>query len=220
MYIMTSDNIPDQRINDPFHNTCYAGLSGFSSGSGGYLRTWEGGSLVAAAAFYYDDPQYRWFVRHRNLYLGSEGGYHFPMHSAYDTVGSGRAARAIPGRPRCRSTPSGFYGVLSNPHAPAAMSGGCAARRTCRTRRPTAFRSGTDSSRRTPTCIWPPVDMYLEYPTQDNSIARYTDLGDIWLYANTYDGSTWSRSVVNCSDRRELRPRAACQIEALANLAR
>ena len=35
MYLMTSDNIPDQRINDPLNNTCYAGLSGFSSGSGG-----------------------------------------------------------------------------------------------------------------------------------------------------------------------------------------
>ena len=61
-------------------------------------------------------------------------------------------------------------------------------------------------------------DMSLEYPTQNNSVARYTDLGDIWLYANTYDGSTWSRSVVNCSTGGSFVPRAACQIEALANL--
>ena len=87
MYIMTTDNLRDQRINDPLNNACYAGLSGFSSGNGCHLRAWAGGSLVVAAAFYYDDPQCRWFVRNRNLCLGSEGGYHFPMHSAYDMVG-------------------------------------------------------------------------------------------------------------------------------------
>lgn len=218
MYIMTSDNIPDQRINDPLNNTCYAGLSGFSSGSGGNLRTWEGGSLVAAAAFYYDDPQYRWFVRNRNLYLGSEGGYYFPMHSAYDTVGKVEpptrylGARALPIDER-------IYGVLSNPQTPG--------RSEARLRLPpdlphmaadrVSIRDGFEQ-KDAYMYLATSQDMYLEYPAQNNSIARYTDLGDIWLYANTYDGSTWSRSVVNCSTGGSFVPRAACQLEALANL--
>ncbi|MCR4412838.1 MAG: hypothetical protein NUV77_10490, partial [Thermoguttaceae bacterium] len=218
MYIMTSDNIPDQRINDPLNNTCYAGLSGFSSGSGGHLRTWEGGSLVAAAAFYYDDPQYRWFVRHRNLYLGSEGGYHFPMHSAYDTVGKVEPPTRYLGA-RALGIDERIFGVLSDPHAPG--------RHEWRLRLPpdlpheaadrVSIRDGFDQNDAY-MYLATSQDMYFEYPAQNNSIARYTDLGDIWLYTNTYDGSTWSRSVVNGSNGGSFVPRAACQIRALANL--
>jgi hypothetical protein len=195
MYIMTSDNIPDQRINDPFNNTCYAGLSGFSSGAGGYLRTWEGGSLVVAAAFYYDGPQYRWFVRNRNLYLGSEGGYYFPMHSAYDTVGKVEPPTRYLGV-RALAIDERIYGVLSNPHAPG--------RWETRLRLPpdlphkaadrVSIRDGFEQ-KDAYLYLATSQDMYLEYPTQNNSIARYRDLGDIWLYTNSSPSSRPARTT-------------------------
>jgi hypothetical protein len=220
MFIMTSDNIPNMRINDPLNSTCYAGLSGFSSGNGCHIRTWAGGSLVVAAAFYYDDPQCRWFVRNRNLSLGSEGGYHLPMHSAYDMVGKVEpptrylGVRALPFDER-------IYRALSNPETPGRWEmrlrllpdlPSKAADRV-------SIRDGFDQQDAY-MYLATSQDMRLDFPTQNNSIARYTDLGDIWLYANTYDGSTWSRSVVNCSNGGSFVPRAACQIDALANFGR
>jgi len=100
-----------------YEDRCYAGLSGFSSQDGGLARFWTGGSLLVAAAFYYDDPQYRWFVRNRNLRLGSEAAYPYGMHSPYDAVGPIEAptrycgVHALPFDER-------IYNVLNTPQAP------------------------------------------------------------------------------------------------------
>ena len=57
---MTSDNfsIGGQW---PFHG-CYAGLGGFASEPGGLTGGMVGRGLIDAAAFYNDDPQYRWLM--------------------------------------------------------------------------------------------------------------------------------------------------------------
>lgn len=219
MYIMTSDNIPyHYGFNDPLNGPCYAGLSGFSSGTGGLTGAWEGGSLLAASSFYYDDPQYRWFVRNRGLYVGSEAAYHCGMHSTCDSVGAVEpptrylGVRALPMDER-------INGVLSNPQAPGRME--------MQLRLPPdnpdkaadrlTFRDGFDP-KDAYLFLATSQDMFVGYPTQNNTIARYTDLSDIWLYTNTYDGATWSRSVVNSSTGGSFVPRAACTLEAMANL--
>jgi hypothetical protein len=218
MYIMTSDNIPYHYIADPHIGPCYAGLSGFSSSDGGEHGAWEGASLVCAAAFYYDDPQYRWFVQNRGQYVGSEAAFHYGMHPACEMVGPAEmptrylGVRALPMDER-------IFDVLSNPQTPGRME--------VRLRIPpdlpgkaldrVSFRDGFD---RNDAYLYLAAsqDMFFDYPTQNNSIARYSDLNNVWLYSNTYDGSTWSRSVVNCSTGGNFVPRAACQLEALANL--
>jgi hypothetical protein len=219
MYIMTSDNIPyHYGFNDPLNGPCYAGLSGFSSGTGGITGAWEGGSLLAAAAFYYDDPQYRWFVRNRGLYVGSEAAYHCGMHSTCDSVGAVEPPARYLG---VRSLPMDerIYATLSNPQTPGRME--MQLRLPPDNRDKAAdrltFRDGFDP-KDAYLFLATSQDMFVGYPTQNNTIARYTDLSDIWLYTNTYDGATWSRSVVNSSTGGSFVPRAACTLEAMANL--
>jgi hypothetical protein len=218
MYIMTSDNIPYHYMSDPHAGPSYSGLSGFSSTDGGEHGAWEGASLVCAAAFYYDDPQYRWFVQNRGMYVGSEAAFHYGMHPSCEMVGPAEmptrylGVRALPMDER-------IFGVLSNYQTPGRFEMrlrippdlvGKAADRV-------SFRDGFDRNDAF-MYLATSQDMYFDYPTQNNSIARYSDLNNIWFFTNTYDGSTWSRSVVNCSTGGNFVPRAACQLEALANL--
>jgi len=53
---------------------------------------------------------------------------------------------------------------------------------------------------------------------QNNMIARFTDLGAIWLYTNVRDNSGWVRSLMSISNGRNYVPRTGCTLEALVNL--
>ena len=212
MYILTTDN-----IECGWSCGCYPGLAGFTSAPGGMTKGWLGGSLVMAAAFYYDDPQYRWLVRNRNLPQGSEAAGGLGMHSPYDAVGQ-------------VELPARYYGVCALPcderihglleDRELLKSGGIEGRLApeplAKSIDRVAFRDGFE-----------PNDAYLllatsediptRYPAQNNTIARFTDLGDIWLYTNTTDGTTWSRSAVCVSNGKGFVPRAGCTLEAMMN---
>jgi hypothetical protein len=78
-----------------------------------------------------------------------------------------------------------------------------------------AFRDGFD-----------PKDAYLFMPTsqgplpgflQSNALARYTDLGEVWLFHNT-TGGQGSRNMLVISNGKPCEPRAACSLEAQADL--
>jgi hypothetical protein len=217
MYILSTDNVPSANV--PSWG-CYVGLAGFTSGPGGMTTTWLGGSLVAAAACYYDDPQYRWFVRNRHLPQNSEAASAFGIHSPMDAVG------AI-------AEPTRYYGVRSVPfderlyavadHPPPNNDGPVFASRLPPGPREKAvdriaFRDG-----------FLPDDPYLflatsqslrsDHPRQNNSIARLTDLGDVCLYTNTANNTLWARNVLSVSNGRGGDPaRTGCTQDALANL--
>jgi hypothetical protein len=73
-----------------------------------------------------------------------------------------------------------------------------------------------------------PQDAYLFLATtqrlhdilvgQNNSLARYTDLGDVWLFHNTMLSTCWARNVVSISNGKPFVPATGCLIDALANL--
>jgi hypothetical protein len=113
MYIMTVDNLPARW---GAHGT-YIGLSGFSGGQGVMFMSFFGGGLVDEAAFYYDDPQYRWLARNGADIKWSRGSGWYAMHA--DTVDEAvkpeipatyDAVRAFPFDER-------FYGVLNDPRS-------------------------------------------------------------------------------------------------------
>ena len=216
MYILTTDNVPSANV--PSWG-CYAGLAGFTSGPGGMTTTWLGGSLVTAAAFYYDDPQYRWFVRNRQMPQHSEAASAFAIHSPLDAVGEIAEPVRYCGV-RCVPFDERLYAVADHP--PPATDGPVFATRLPPGPRERAvdriaFRDG-----------FQPDDPYLfiatsqslrrDHPFQNNSIARFTDLGDIWLYTNTTNNTAWGRNVVSVSNGRGYTARAGCTLEALANL--
>jgi hypothetical protein len=214
LYVLTTDNlhVPGQW---PYYG-CYAGLSGFSSGPGGMTSTMVGRGLLDAAAFYTDDPQYRWLARNwlgpkwtvpatvMNIHLAPAGEAVKP--TMYDGV------RALPYDER-------LYGVLEDreSHGRAQVNCRLPAEPFERAVDRVAFRDGMD-----------PQDAYLflaasqdinrDYPAQNNSIARYTDLGELWLFHNTTSNTTWARNVVSLSNGGSYLPRASCLLEALANL--
>ena len=213
-YMLTSDNLFIEG-SSPFHG-CYVGLAGFSSEPGWQTSDMVGRGLIDAAAFYYDDAQYRWLAGNwggtkwsvaanvLGMHLDNDGKTVKP--TMYDGV------RVLPYDER-------LYGVLAK--------GFMHRRWEIDLRLPpepfekaidrAAFRDGLD-----------PQDAYLflatsqdikrGYPAQNNSIARYTDLGEIWLYTNTTGNTAWARSVVSISNGKSYLARAACVLEALANL--
>jgi hypothetical protein len=213
MYILTTDNLPSQ-----LNWGCYAGLAGFSSSPGGMRGFWLGGALVMAAAYYYDDPTYRWFLRNRALPGGSEATQQLPMHPTFDATGGVAeptrylGVNALPYDER-------LYRVAKDPEAQRA--GGFRFRPPpepiAKAADRVAFRDG-----------FAPDDAYLflatsqdppdYYPAQNNAIARYSDLGELWLYHNTMQPSTWSRNVVSISNGKSYAPLSGCLLEALANL--
>jgi hypothetical protein len=214
MYILTSDNV----LPPGWGWGCYAGLAGFTSGPAGMKQSWLGGSLVAAAAFYYDDPQYRWLARNRSLPLHSEATSFLGMHGPSDTVGA-------------VEEPSRYYGVHAVPfdrHIYGLLADRELLRRAqVEGRLPPpslakaidrlAFRDGfkaTDAY----LYLAASQDLPTRYPAQNNSIARFSDLGDTWLFTNTTDGTTWSRSTVSLANGKSFTPRAGCTLEAMANL--
>ncbi len=221
-YIMTSDNTLSswQQVQGG-----YAGLDMYIGADPGTVKgSWHGRGLAAAAAFYYDDPQYRWFSRCTgdDLHgcLGSVGGPFLPMH--WD--------------PRGQSVqPTAFNGVRSLPFDPRLYD---LVKHSQKTHRwnfdrfnapapledlvdRVAFRDGMS-----------PRDAYLflatsqsadgpvanATPLQDNMIAHYTDLGEIWLFTNSKSATSWSRSMVSISNGKPYRPMVGCTLEAMANL--
>jgi len=215
MYILTTDNVP--WANEPSWG-CYAGLAGFTSGPGGMTSTWLGGSLVSAAAFYYDDPQYRWLVRSRHLPQSSEAAAAFGMHSPLDAAGNVAepvryyGVRSVPfderlyavaDRPPPEDDP--VFGTRLPPGPREKAVDRIAFRDGFRPEDPYLFLATSQSLRR-------------DHPIQNNSIARFTDLGDIWLYTNTTQNTGWGRNVVSVSNGRGGPARAGCTQEALANL--
>ncbi len=215
---MTVDNMPGRWGG----NGLYAGLSGFSSGPGCVLFPFHGGGLVEEAAFYYDDPQYRWLANHWADIKHSRAGGYFYYHT--DTVGKMTrpvvpatydGVRALPFDKR-------LYRLLSDPV----------------TRR--AGENKGDNYRLPPVSLDKAVDriafrddfdnraaylllagsspFMLVWPYHNNMIARFTDLAEVWLYTNVNDNSGWVRNVVSISNGKGFVPRAACSLEALANL--
>jgi hypothetical protein len=216
MYVLTTDNmiVPNQ-----WHIPgCYAGLDAYIGASPGMMVAyWHGESLISAAAFYYDEPQWRWFMK-RDPLGGPWGSVATPpMTMHWDNAGS-------------TALPSRYLGVVALPYDPRLyelnlhrnpenpwglpkpfLAPGPLEKSVDRV----AFRDGMD-----------PKDAYLfvatsqahNTPLQNNSIAKYTDLGEVWLYHNTMRNTTWGRNVVSISNGQSYRPRAGCTLEAIANL--
>jgi hypothetical protein len=219
MSVMTNDNLPSADYwRQPM---CYAGLDNYIGSAPGCLRIyWHGRGLLAAAAFYYDDPEYRWFLTQLPYGSGPWGSVAtplLPMH--YDATGESRTPTrydgviAMPFDPR-------LYDVVAHPES----GGGWGRRFDVRLPGPleqaadrVAFRDGMS-----------PQDAYLFLATsqrlhdmlvgQNNALARYTDLGDVWLFHNTMLSTCWARNVVSISNGKPFVPATGCLIDALANL--
>jgi len=216
-YILTTDNIPRD-----YDSGCYAGLDSYI-GSGTMLSGWHGRGILSAAAFYYDDPQYRWFNTQGKAFgywtgrFSSVGAPMLFMH--WDCSGP----TALPER---------YFGVHALPYDRAmydAISNPNLRERNKREGYPflrpplsperavdrAAFRDGFE-----------PQDAYLFLATsqgprtgyyQNNAIARYTDLGEIWLFHNT-TGGQWSRNLLLISNGKPYEATASCSLEVSANL--
>ena len=217
MYILTTDNL---KQTDYWQIPgLYAGLDSYIGASPGMaMASWHGRGLTTAAAFYYDDPQYRWFIKQAGA-----------MHGIFGSV----ATRMNPMTwdPAAQMTePTKFNGVYALPFDPRyyeytkSTSGGLRwddHSLPCRVPEPfdkgadrAAFRDG-----------FAPEDAYMFLCTsemirlpQNNAIARYTDLGELWLYSNTMTGTGWGRSVVSISNGKEFVPVIGTTIEAIGNL--
>jgi len=221
-YEMTTDNLAPPIPYRIFG--CYAGLDSYIGATPGMLRAyWHGKGLLAAAAFYYDDPQYRWFMEQEGAYGGpwaSVATGMLTMH--WDRVGATQEPTMYNG---VRSLPfdARLYGVLTNQ----VRNNRWNIRNPLRVPGPfdkladrVAFRDGVD-----------PSDAYLllmtsqricgtthAMPLHNNSIPRYTDLDEVWLFHNSKQNTGWSRNVVSISAGKPCHPYAGCTLEAEANL--
>ncbi|NQU75231.1 MAG: hypothetical protein HQ546_02815, partial [Planctomycetes bacterium] len=217
IYAMTTDNI----LGPGRNRGAYAGLDSYISAAPGCLRnSWHGRGLLAAAAWYYDNPQFRWFVKQVGSGAGHWGSVACPMMLMhYDVSGPIEVpdrydgAAAIPFDPRlyemvADSQPGARWGRRYPVRLPGPLE---------KSVDRVAFRDGMD-----------PDDAYMFLatnqrigdwvPFQNNAIARYTDLGDVWLFQNTMNNTTWARNVVSISNGKPYVPAAGCTLEALANL--
>lgn len=217
MYVLTTDNL---KQTDYWQIPgLYAGLDAYiGAGPGMAMSSWHGRGLTTAAAFYYNDPQYRWFIQQ----AGS-------MHGIFSSV----ATRMNPMTwdPSAKMTePTLFNGVYALPFDPRyyaynkAKSDGLRwddHSQPCRVPEPfdkacdrAAFRDG-----------FKPSDAYMFLCTsenlsvpQNNSIARYTDLGGLWLYTNSMKGNSFAHTVVSISNGKSFVPVVGTTIEAIGNL--
>ena len=223
MYMMTTDNLPD-------YWKCagrYAGLDSYIGAGPGMIGvSWHGRGLVPMAAFYYDDPQYRWLAQwgtgRLEGYHGSVGAPFMPMH--WDTTGQKKAptlyngVRALPFDERMYKVASDLAGGngprwwVQHPMKMAGPIDRLADR--------VSFRDGMD-----------PRDAYMFLVTSNridglthaepihlNAIARYTDLGELWLYHNSQKNHGWARNVVSISNGKPYEPQIGATLESLANL--
>jgi hypothetical protein len=198
-------------------NGLWIGLSGFSSGPGGLLFPWYGGGLIDEAAFYYDDPQYRWLGAHWAEAKGSRGGGYMTFH--VDTLGKMT-------KPLIPTTYDGVQAVPFDGHLYNCLLDP-AVQREGECRLPpvslekasdrVAFRDDFDT-KAAYLCLTPSSSYRRVKPAQNNMIARYTDLAQVWLFTNVNDNSGWVRSVVSISNGKTYEPRCGCTLDAVANL--
>jgi hypothetical protein len=213
LYTLSVDNMPGKWG----AGGQYIGLYGFTSNPGAMLSSFWGGGLVEEAALYYDDPQIRWLAKNWTDVPGSRGGGYYywgqdrvgPMTrpvvpTTYDGV------KALPYDER-------LYNILLDP----------AARREEPLRLPpesldkgvfrVAFRDDFDTQAAY-LGLTGSSNPRLVKASQNNMIARFTDLAEVWLYTNVNDSSGWVRNVVSISNGKSYVPRTACSLDALANL--
>jgi hypothetical protein len=227
MYVMTADNIPD-RWGTP---GCYAGLDSYIGTYAGFAKiSWHGRGIVTAAAYYYGDPGFRWYSRQDREVVG---GYHSSVGGPFNGMTWDLGETKEPSRySGVRTLPfdERMYDLAVNPRKESRWT----------TRRP-----GVPATPGT-TDPWPrlglldraafrdgmgPNEAYMFLagsqsvngpdtinPLQNNSIARFTDLGEIWLFTNCKDITGWSRSMVSISNGKPHKPFAACTLEACANM--
>ena len=176
------------------------------------------------AAFYYDDPMYRWLARNWADLKWSRGGGYLWMHNdkAGETVKpevpvNYDGVRALPFDER-------LYAVVKDP----------------RFHRGSAWTIGEEDFRLPPEPFEKAADcvafrdgfnaqqaylflatsqaMQISKYAQNNSIARFTDLGDLWLFTNTASPTGWSRNLMSISNGKTYIPHAGCTVEALSNV--
>jgi hypothetical protein len=217
MYILTSDNL--KQIDYWQIPGLYAGLDSYiGAGPGMAMASWHGRGLVTAAAFYYDNPQYRWFIEQAGAMHGIFGSVATRMNPmTWDPAAKMteptmfNGVYALPGDPRYYEyNKSTSEGLRWDDHS-----------LPCRVPEPfdkacdrAAFRDG-----------FKPSDAYMFLcgsqnvtQPQNNSIARYTDLGELWLYSNTMKGNGYAHTVVSISNGKSFVPVTGTTIEAIGNL--
>jgi hypothetical protein len=220
MYVMYSDNL----TTDWGVNGCYVGLSGFTSSPGGLYTSFMGGGLVDEAAFYYDDPMYRWLARNWSTVKWSRGGGYISFYN--DAAGESVKPEVPSNYDGVKALPydERLYAVLKDPrfHSGSTWTIG-----------EEDFRLPQESFEKAADCVafrdgFDPRQAYLFLATSqpmqlskyahNNSIARYTDLGDLWLFTNTTSPSSWSRNLMSISNGKTYIPHAGCTVEALSNV--
>ncbi|NQU76979.1 MAG: VCBS repeat-containing protein, partial [Planctomycetes bacterium] len=215
MYALSTDNIRGFWGGVP---GCYAGLDSYICAyPGGAWGGWHGRGLLAAAAWYYDDPQYRWYVQQLGSGAGMWGSVAtgmLLMH--YDSAGAISKPTRYDG---VASLPldKRLYTYLSRPVQDRAWN-------SHELRMPpfekgadrVAFRDGMSSNDAYMFLATTWLSKWL--PFQNNTIARYTDLGDLWLFHNTKHHTTWGRNAFCVSNGKPYVPAGGCTMEALANL--
>jgi hypothetical protein len=217
LYIMSVDNLPARWGQ---HGN-YVGLAGFSGGRGAMYSSFFGGGLVDEAAFYYDDPQFRWLGQNWADIKWSRGGGYLLFHG--DTVGQAvkpvvpatcDGVRALPFDER-------LYAVLKDRNPYFHSGGGDDLRPPPEPFEKAAdrvvFRDGFDAQQAF-LFLATFQPMRVGKYVQNNSIARFTDLGNLWLYTNTESPTGWSRNLMSVSNGKSHIPRAGCTVEALCNL--
>jgi hypothetical protein len=198
----------------------YIGLSGFSSGPGGIMFPAYGGGLLEEVAFYYDDPQARWLAAHWSEAKGSRGGGYLPMFT--DTV-SAMTKPVVPDTydgVRAMHFDRRLYDLLQNPERIARREEEqvrLAPESYEKALDRLAFRDDFDTQAAYMSLLGSSSSRAVK-PLQNNMIARYTDLADVWLFTNVNDNSAWVRNVVSISNGKGYVPRTGCSLEALANL--
>jgi len=222
MYLLTSDNLRHRYWR---YIGLYAGLDGYIGASPGMLmESWHGRGLVAAAAFYYDDPQYRWFEYDSQQAGGIHGNFgsvatammrmHWDLSAPAAEPARLYGARALPFDPRLYDLAATSHGdkrwSTSNLLRVPAPIDRLADRATLRDgiAADDAYLYFCTSQRITP----------FNTPLQNNAIARYTDLNEVWLYHNSMFNTGWGRNVVSISNGKSYAPAVGCTLEALSDL--
>ena len=200
------------------------GCRGSPDSPGGLYQAFFGGGLVDEAAFYYDDPMYRWLGHNWAALKWSRGGGYISFYN--DDAGESVKP----------AVPSNYDGVKALPYD----------ERLYAVLKDLRFHSGStwtigeedfrlpqESFEKAADCVafrdgFDPQQAYLFLATcqpmqlskyaHNNSIARYTDLGDLWLFTNTTSPSSWSRNLMSISNGKPYIAHAGCTVEALSNV--
>jgi hypothetical protein len=216
LYLFNTDNMPGMYGGHGW----YVGLSGFSSCPGGIVFPHFGGGLLEEAAFYYDDPQLRWLAKNWAEAKGSRGGGYLSMFT--DTVD--KMTKPVVGVDydgvRAVHFDRRLYELLQ--HADVLSK-----------HREEEYRAGPESFDKALDRLafrddFNPDAAFMLLtgcsnpravkPFQDNMIARYTDLSQVWLYTNVLNNSPWGRNVVSISNGKTFVQRTGTSLDAMMNL--